>query len=139
MPTHSPVSHIIMRNASLALLLLGLGCAAPQEPSVLDPEDVIGVSTSWNGTYTCEGCATVIHDLALNAEKGTFQLVSTFQGAPSGDRSYTRQGRYTWTETVVCLNAEPPNPTECYFLQDVNTLVRLDMSGEVTGDVLRRK
>jgi hypothetical protein len=128
-----------MRTALLALLVLISGCGAPAEPSVIDPEDVIGVSTAWNGTFTCEGCATVIHDLTLNAQKGTFQLVSTFQGTPTGDRSYTRQGRYTWTETVVCLNAEPPNPTECFFLQDVNTLVRLDMTGEVTGDELRRK
>lgn len=127
------------RFALLVCLTMFFACAAPDEPSVMDPEDVIGVSTSWNGTFTCEGCATVFHDLTLNADKGTFQLVSTFQGTPTGDRSYTRQGRYTWTETVVCLNAEPPNPIECYFLQDVNTLVRLDMSGEVTTDALRRK
>lgn len=123
----------------MVCLTMFLACSAPQEPSVLDPEDVIAVSTSWNGTFTCEGCAAVMHDLTLNAEKGTFQLVSTFKGSPTGDRSYTRQGRYTWTETVVCLNAEPPNPTECYMLQDVNTLVRLDMAGEVTEDELKRK
>lgn len=106
---------------------------------MFEPEDVIGVSTAWTGTGTCLDCTSTIHDLTLNAETGRFQLVSTYQGTKLGDRSYTRTGRYDWSETVVCLNAEPPSPTECYFLQDVNTLVRLDMSGEVTSDQLRRK
>ena len=133
------VSHISMRTAVLALLVLLSGCGAPNEPSMAEPEDVIGLSTAWTGTSTCTDCTAVIHDLTLNVETGRFQLVSTYQGTKVGDRSYTRDGRFTWAETVVCLNAEPPSPTECYFLQDVNTLVRLDMAGEVTTDELKRK
>jgi hypothetical protein len=123
----------------LLLLVLLISCDAPKPSSLADPEDVIGISTAWTGTSTCTDCTAAIHDLTLNVETGRFQLVSTYQGTKNGDRSYTRDGRFTWAETVVCLNAEPPSPTECFFLQDVNTLVRLDMAGEVTSDKLKRK
>lgn len=129
-----------MRSLCLvAIALLTMSCQTPDDHAALEPEDVIGISTSWNGSYGCADCSAVIHDLVLNADSGTFQLFSTYQGTKLGDRSYVRRGRHVWSETVVCLNAEPPNPTECFLLQDANTLVRLDMSGEVTSDELRRK
>lgn len=129
-----------MKSLSLiAFAWMLAACGTTDEPVAIDLEDVIGLNTEWNGTYTCADCTAMIHNLTLNAETGRFQLLSTYQGTKNGDVSFTRTGRYAWTETVLCLNAEPPNPTECFFLQDVNTLVRLDMAGEVTTDELSRK
>ena len=122
-----------------AIIVLLASCGAPNEPSMVETEDILAITTAWTGTGTCVDCTSTIHDLTFNAETGRFQLMSTYRGTKNGDRSYIREGRFTWSETVVCLNAEPPSPTECFFLQDVNTLVRLDMSGEVTSDELRRK
>jgi copper homeostasis protein (lipoprotein) len=112
--------------------LLILGCNQPEiERPATEPDDVIGTSTRWMGTLPCADCGGILYDLELNAETGRFTLTSTYLATKDGDRTYTRTGRYSWTETIVCTLPQPPEPEECFMLKDVDTLLKLDRAGNV--------
>ncbi len=121
-----------MKKSVYALLLMIFGCNQPEiERPATEPDDVIGTSTRWVGTLPCADCSGIAYDLALNAETGRFTLINTYLGTRDGDRTYTRTGRYSWTETIVCTLPEPPEPEECFMLKNVDTLLKLDRAGNV--------
>lgn len=121
-----------MRQLSFAILFLFMGCNQPEiERPATEPDDVIGTSTRWTGTLPCADCGGIVYDLELNAETGRFTLTSTYLATKDSDRTYTRTGRYSWTETIVCTLPQPPEPEECFMLKDVDTLLKLDRAGNV--------
>ncbi len=134
------VSEASMVRSLFIVTLLVLHACGPGTPAPsVDVEDILGIDTAWKGTFACADCAGIEVELTLDADLGKFALQSTYRGTRDGDKTYIRNGRTQWNQSVLCLNVEPPNPTECYFMQDVYTLVRLDMAGEVTADELRRQ
>lgn len=115
-----------------ALLFLVFGCnQAEIERPATEPDDVIGTSTRWTGTLPCADCGGIVYDLKLNTETGRFTLINTYLATKDGDRTYTRTGRYSWTDTIVCTLPQPPEPEECFILKDVDTLLKLDRTGSI--------
>lgn len=121
-----------MKPLMYALLFLVFGCnQAEIERPATEPDDVIGTSTRWTGTLPCADCGGIVYDLKLNTETGRFTLINTYLATKDGDRTYTRTGRYSWTDTIVCTLPQPPEPEECFILKDVDTLLKLDRTGSI--------
>lgn len=121
-----------MKTILIALLFLVFGCNQPEiERPATEPDDVIGTSTRWTGTLPCADCAGIVYDLELNTETGRFTLINTYLATKDGDKTYTRTGRYSWADIIVCTLPEPPEPQECFMLKDVDTLLKLDRAGNV--------
>lgn len=129
------VRHTVVLMGALTII----SCAKDVPQTEPEPTDAVENPTRWTGTMPCADCDGITYDLELDPEAGRFLLLTTYLGTPDGDKSYERTGRYVWNETVVCLTPALPEPEECFLLADANTLLRINMSGEVTDHALRRQ